>query len=90
MARKLKQPSVRRKDSFSTSRTNSSVCRRVCPGSPYDEWLKLKDVYITERLAPEFMLDKELLKNTLHEFRKTKHFSDILNRAVQFAYDEMI
>ena len=56
----------------------------------YDEWLKLKDVYITERLAPEFMLDKELLKNTLHEFRKTKHFSDILNRAVQFAYDEMI
>ena len=60
------------------------------PGSPYDEWLKLKDVYITERLAPEFMLDKELLKNTLHEFRKTKHFSDILNRAVQFAYDEMI
>ncbi len=44
------------------------------PGSPYDEWLKLKDVYITERLAPEFMLDKELLKNTLHEFRKTKHF----------------
>ena len=31
-----------------------------------------------------------LLKNTLHEFRKTKHFSDILNRAVQFAYDEMI
>ena len=51
---------------------------------------QLKDVYITERLAPEFMLDKELLKNTLHEFRKTKHFSDILNRAVQFAYDEMI
>lgn len=44
------------------------------PGSPYDEWLKLKDVYITERLAPEFMLDKELLKNTLHEFRKTKPF----------------
>ena len=87
----MKQPSVRRKDSFSTSRTNSSVCPKgYAPGSPYDEWLKLKDVYITERLAPEFMLDKELLKNTLHEFRKTKHFSDILNRAVQFAYDEMI
>ena len=82
MARKLKQPSVRRKDSFSP--------KGYAPGSPYDEWLKLKDVYITERLAPEFMLDKELLKNTLHEFRKTKHFSDILNRAVQFAYDEMI
>ena len=64
--------------------------KAYAPGSPYDEWLKLKDVYITERLAPEFMLDKELLKNTLHEFRKTKHFSDILNRAVQFAYDEMI
>lgn len=42
------------------------------------------------RQTLEFMLDKELLKNTLHEFRKTKHFSDILNRAVQFAYDEMI
>ncbi|MFR9130458.1 MAG: DUF2461 family protein [Alistipes putredinis] len=76
MARKLKQPSVRRKDSFSTSRTNSEsdLPKGYAPGSPYDEWLKLKDVYITERLAPEFMLDKELLKNTLHEFRKTKHF----------------
>lgn len=31
MARKLKQPSVRRKDSSSTSRTNSSVCRKAMP-----------------------------------------------------------
>lgn len=60
------------------------------PGTPYDEWLKLKDICLTQRVSPDFMLDANLLENTLHEFRKTKHFMDIINRAVQFAHEEMI
>lgn len=59
-------------------------------GSPHEGWLKLKDIYVTERISSDFLLDRNLLENTLHEFRKTKRFADLLNRAVRFAYEEMM
>lgn len=58
--------------------------------SPYAEMLKLKDVYLEKRITEEFLLDGNLLENTLAEFRLTQPFIAILNRAVQYAYDEMM
>lgn len=63
--------------------------RGYAPGVPHEEWLKLRDIYVTRRVSADFMLDRNLLENALHEFRKTKHFADLLNRAVRFACEEM-
>ncbi len=59
-------------------------------GTEYDEWLKLKEFWITKPVDESFLLDKQLLRNTIEEFRKTRHFVGILNRAVRFAYEEMM
>lgn len=56
----------------------------------YDEWLKLKEFWITKPIDERFLTDRSLLRNTVEEFRKTKHLLEILNRAVQFAYEEMM
>lgn len=55
----------------------------------YDELLKLKDVYIEKRITEEFLLSADLLERTLEEFRRTRPFVEILNRAVRFAHEEM-
>ena len=52
--------------------------------------LKLKDFYIAKKITEEFLLSDDLLERTLAEFRRTQPFIAILNRAVQFAYDEMM
>ena len=52
--------------------------------------LKLKDFYIAKRITEEFLLADDLLEKTLAEFRRTQPFVAILNRAVQFAYEEMM
>ena len=68
--------------------------KRVPTGFPadseYAEMLKLKDFYIAKRITEEFLLSDDLLERTLAEFRRTQPFIAILNRAVQFAYEEMM
>ncbi len=68
--------------------------KRVPTGFPADsefaELLKLKDVYLEKKITEEFLLDDRLLENTLAEFRRTQPFIAILNRAIQYAYDEMM
>ena len=54
------------------------------------DMLKLKDFYIAKRITEEFLLSDDLLERTLAEFRRTQPFIAILNRAVQFAYEEMM
>ena len=54
------------------------------------DMLKLKDFYIAKRITEEFLLADDLLEKTLAEFRRTQPFVAILNRAVQFAYEEMM
>ncbi len=54
-------------------------------GSPHEELLKLKDIYVVKRLPLEFILADNLLERTLTEFRKTKPLNDLLNRAVEYA-----
>ena len=58
--------------------------------SEYADMLKLKDFYIAKRITEEFLLADDLLEKTLAEFRRTQPFIAILNRAVQFAYEEMM
>lgn len=72
--------------------TNNKL-KRVPTGfpadSPYAEMLKLKDFYLEKPITEEFLLADDLLERTLAEFRRTQPFLAILNRAVQYAYDEM-
>ena len=76
---------------FRLCRTNS--LKRVPTGFPADsEWsdmLKLKDFYLEKPVTEEFLLADDLLERTLAEFRRTQPFVAILNRAVQYAYEEM-
>ena len=57
--------------------------------SPYAEMLKLKDFYLVKPVTEEFLLADDLLERTLAEFRRTQPFVAILNRAVQYAHEEM-
>lgn len=59
-------------------------------GSPYDEWLKKKDFLLEQRIPDAWLTRTDLLQLLVTEFRKTGHFTEILNRAVQFAYEEMM
>lgn len=76
---------------FRLCRTNS--LKRVPTGFPADsEWsdmLKLKDFYLEKPVTEEFLLADDLLERTLAEFRRTQPFVAILNRAVQYDYEEM-
>ena len=72
----------------------SNKLRRTPVGFPrgtmYDELLKLKDVFIERRITDEFLLSDRLIERTAGEFRRTKHFIDLLNRAVDYAREEMM
>ena len=89
--RKSRRPSARPRDSASSK---SNKLKRVPTGFPadseYAEMLKLKDFYIAKKITEEFLLSDDLLERTLAEFRRTQPFIAILNRAVQFAYEEMM
>lgn len=58
-------------------------------GSEYDDLLRQKDLFIQRDIDDVFLGAPDLLERTVAEFRKTKPFVDLLNRAVQYAYEEM-
>lgn len=68
---------------------SSSKLQRVPKGFPteseYAEYLKLKEFDIVKSI----IVDDNILEKTLKEFRTTKKFKDILNKAVQYAKEEM-
>lgn len=53
--------------------------------SPYTQYFKFQDFYLAKSLDDNFLMDKNLLKNTLNEFKKTVTFNTILNRAIDYA-----
>lgn len=57
--------------------------------SPYAEMLKLKDFYLEQPIAEEFLLAPDLLECTVEQFRRTQPFIAILNRAIRYAHEEM-
>ena len=64
--------------------------------SPYKTYIgayiapKGKKSGFAKKITEEFLLSDDLLERTLAEFRRTQPFIAILNRAVQFAYEEMM
>lgn len=68
----------------------SSKLQRVPKGFPVDsqyaEYLKLKEF----DLVLPLVVDEYILENVIKKFKTTKHFNDLLNRAVNYAKEEMI
>lgn len=56
--------------------------------SPYDEYLKLKDIYISKPLSDGKLLKPDLINSVLHDFALTYDFTAQLNRAVKYAFEE--
>lgn len=55
----------------------------------YAEYLKLKDIYLEKFLTNKDILDKNMPEKVISDFEKTYSFTKLLNRAVQYAYEEM-
>jgi uncharacterized protein (TIGR02453 family) len=83
---------IRRAEGFALD--ESQRLRRTPAGfptdSPYDELLRLKEVALCRPFGDDFLAGDDLLERTLAEFRKTAPFVQQLNRAVQYAYEEMM
>lgn len=58
------------------------------PGSPYDEYLKLKDIYLVKSLSNDYLLQPDLVKRVVHDYSLTYDFMKIVNRAVQYALED--
>lgn len=56
---------------------------------PYAEYLKLKDVYLMMPLDEKTIFGPDLLQRTLEAFESTCRFDAILNRAVEYAREQM-
>lgn len=54
--------------------------------SPYADYLKLKDFYLDKAISNDFLLDADLLENTVREFQKTAPFLQFVNEAAEYAY----
>lgn len=82
---------IREADAFTLCRDNT--LRRTPKGYPsgsaYDELLRLRELLLERRLTERELLDDGLLERTLEAFRQAQPFVALLNRAVQFAYEEM-
>ena len=71
----------------------SNKLKRIPLGFPADsefaEMLKLKDFCLMKPVSEKFVLADDLVERTVEEFRRTQPFIAIVNRAIQYAYDEM-
>lgn len=70
------------------SQALKKVPRGYPADSPYAEYLKLKNPCLCKSVDEAFILDKNLLENTLKAFKTTVAFNTWLNKAVKYAYDE--
>jgi len=59
-------------------------------GTPYDWMLRLKDACTEKKLSGKDILSEDFLQRTLDDFRSIKPYLDHINRAVQYAYEEMM
>ena len=58
------------------------------PGSPYDEYLKLKDVYVSKSISNDYVLQADLAEKATKDFALTYDLTAMLNRAVRYAFEE--
>jgi uncharacterized protein (TIGR02453 family) len=64
------------------------VPRDYSVDSPYAEYLKLRNPILCKTVDEAFILDRNLLENTLDAFRATLDFNVWLNKAVTYAMEE--
>ena len=68
--------------------------KRVPTGFPADcehaELLKHKDWCVEKPIDESFLYAEDFVERAVQEFRKTHGFIEIINRAVQYAYEEMM
>lgn len=56
--------------------------------SEFDDMLKQKDLFIFKPISDKLLFSENLLERTLSDFESTLPFLTIVNRAVQFGYEE--
>mgnify|MGYP003292964418 FL=1 len=59
-------------------------------GTPYDDLLKLKDVCLGRTMSEEELYCTDLLPKAIEAFRSTQPFIAQVNRAIQYAFEEMM
>ncbi len=68
------------------------MLKRVPAGFPsdseYADLFRLKDYFLSREISEDFLTDKNLLENCVAEFKKTYEFNRILNKAIEYAYEE--
>ncbi|MDE6861624.1 MAG: DUF2461 domain-containing protein, partial [Alistipes sp.] len=79
-------------DGFTLSRMNSlkRTPRGFPTGTPYDEMLRLKDLCIERSIDSNYLLADNLTDRTVEAFRSTHRFLTMVNRAIRYAYEEMM
>ena len=75
-------------------RLDRSNCLKRTPtgfptDTPHDDLLRLKDIYVAKPLSEEFLLADRLVERIVEELKPTYPLIEQLNRAVQYAYEEM-
>ena len=82
---------IRTASGFALDRSNR--LKRVPTGFPADsefaDLLRQKDYCLEKQLPEEYVLADNLTDRLVEEFRRTQPFIDQLNRAIQYAYEEM-
>ena len=58
--------------------------------TPYDHLLRLRDHFIEKRLSRSDILAPDFAERSIEAFRTTKPYLDHLNRAIQYAKEEMM
>jgi uncharacterized protein (TIGR02453 family) len=65
--------------------------KRVPIGYPadfkYAEYLKLKNYFITRFVDENWMTSDDLIERSVKEYQTTKEFHDLLNKAINYAFD---
>lgn len=57
--------------------------------SPFSEYFKLKNALLSRRFDNDFLFSKNLLKESISLFKETYHFNTLINRAINYANEEM-
>lgn len=58
-------------------------------GTPYEEYLKLKDFNLVKYMDNDWLIQKDLARAAAAEYKRTLPFIERVNRAVEFAHEEM-
>lgn len=66
--------------------------KRIPTGFPadneYAEYFKLKDYFLMKFVDDSFILGENLLERTVNEYKKTLAFNTLLNKVVDYAYED--